>query len=228
MPFEFEDGILDLMIYYDILITQIIHGKCAGFDDSVTNIERTESGYEDTLMLQNDSMDQDYLTSCIEYPPVQPLSLGSWDAETVNLFGLGGFTRPHLNTVGLNFLFNDQPVDSAAYEMFRPKAVIVTEEKKRPCTEDVGTDKRKDSKVEKKEIEGDGASKKKKKKDIALCVICQDKKPNSFLSPCTHKVCCVDCAVELFKKSEQNKCPVCRVEITGFNIVQKRRFIIQK
>jgi hypothetical protein len=46
--------------------------------------------------------------------------------------------------------------------------------------------------------------------DILECKLCRDDLSNCIIEPCKHIVCCYDC----FKKIEDGRCPMCRVEYT--------------
>lgn len=47
------------------------------------------------------------------------------------------------------------------------------------------------------------------------CVICLCELPTSIFIPCGHQVCCKACTSMLSKKSDSNKCPICRANIVN-------------
>lgn len=45
------------------------------------------------------------------------------------------------------------------------------------------------------------------------CIICMNNRIDVNLSPCNHKIMCVDCLNELIRRLDW-RCPICRTEIT--------------
>jgi hypothetical protein len=49
-----------------------------------------------------------------------------------------------------------------------------------------------------------------------ICIVCSERKKETYFEPCKHVCCCLKCAQLVAKK--QTKCPVCRNEIVGIEI----------